>query len=216
VNGPEVLAGNHGDGDPLDNGGAQVVQVIHQVGLADRTIFLVVSDHGFKAYPDEIRTSVAHVAASIRSAAYVSPKGDKGCLYLTGTISSEAARKVIELMNSGEDIAGVTAPEDFRALSLPLPPDDPLMFDYLINAKHGCSSSGGTGGAVTAAVPQQVGSHGYFGSDPDLDAMFIASGYGIKAGAKLDEVRSNDLAPTIAKLLSLPLPTAIEKALNLE
>ncbi len=123
---------------------------------------------------------------------------------------------MIELMNSGEDIAGVTAPEDFRALGSPLPPKDPQMFDLLLAVKSGCSFAGDTGGAVTAAVPQQVGSHGYFGSDPDLDAIFIASGYGVKAGAKLDEVRSNDLVPRIAELLSLPLPTAKGKALNLE
>jgi predicted AlkP superfamily pyrophosphatase or phosphodiesterase len=69
---------------------------------------------------------------------------------------------------------------------------------------------------VTAAVPQQAGSHGYLASDPDLDAIFIASGYGVKAGTKLDEVRSIDVAPTIAKLLDLPLPTAKGKALNTE
>jgi len=54
---------------------------------------------------------------------------------------------------------------------------------------------------VTASAPQQAGSHGYLASDPDLDAIFIASGYGVKAGVKLDEVRSIDVAPTIANLL---------------
>jgi predicted AlkP superfamily pyrophosphatase or phosphodiesterase len=66
---------------------------------------------------------------------------------------------------------------------------------------------------VTAAVPQQAGSHGYPAKDPDLDAIFIASGYGVNAGAKLQEVRSIDVAPTIAKLLGLSLPHAKGKAL---
>jgi len=87
------------------------------------------------------------------------------------------------------------------------------VFDILLTAKPGYSFSGATGGAVTAAVPQQAGSHGYLANDPELDAIFIASGYGITAGTKLDEVRSVDVAPTIAKLLGVPLPNVKGKAM---
>ena len=57
------------------------------------------------------------------------------------------------------------------------------MSQLLLTAKDGYSFSGATGGPVTAAVPQQRGSHGYLASDPDMDALFIASGYGVRAGA---------------------------------
>src|SRR5262245_12760192 len=53
-------------------------------------------------------------------------------------------------------------------------------------------------------VPQQSGSHGYLASDPEMDAIFIASGFGVKPGTKLERVANIDVAPTIAKLLSVP------------
>ena len=118
----------------------------------------------------------------------------------------------MELMKSVEGIAEVITPDRFEALGLPLPQKDPQTFDVLLTAKAGYSFSGATGGAVTAAVPQQAGSHGYLADDPDLDGIFIASGYGVKAGTKLQQMRSIDVAPTIAKLLGVSLPNAKGKA----
>lgn len=200
----------------LDSCVARVTEAVHQAGLTDRTTVLVVSDHGFKAYTNQIRATVALAAAGLARAAYVLPEGGTGFLYLNATNSPEVSRKVLERLKSVEGIAEVILPERFHTLGLPLPQQDPQMFDALLTARPGYAFSGATGGAVTAAVPQQAGSHGYLASDPDLDAIFIASGYGVKAGAKLGEVRSIDVAPTIAKLLGLPLPTAKGKALNLE
>jgi predicted AlkP superfamily pyrophosphatase or phosphodiesterase len=213
--GPKTLAGSTAMGF-LDSCVAQVVEAVHQAGMTDRTTFLVVSDHGFKGYTNEIRAAVALQSAGLSNAAYVLPEGGTGFLYLNATNPSDASRKVMELMKSVEGIADVIAPERFSALGLPLPQSDPQMFDLLLTAKPGYSFSGAAGGAVTASVPQQAGSHGYLSSDPDLDAIFIASGYGVKAGAKLDEVRSIDVAPTIAKLLRVSLPKAKGKALHLE
>ena len=213
--GPNTLAGSTAMAF-VDSCVAQVVEAVQQAGMADRTTFLVVSDHGFKAYTNQIRAAVALETAGLAKAAYVLPEGGTGFLYLNATNSPEVSRKVMELMKSVEGVADVITPERFSALGLPLPQKDPQMFDLLLTARPGYAFSGATGGAVTAAIPQQAGSHGYLASDPDLDAIFIASGYGVKAGTKLDEVRTIDVAPTIAKLLGLSLPTAKGKSLNLE
>lgn len=106
-------------------------------------------------------------------------------------------------------------PDRFAALGLPLPEKDPRMFDLLLTAKSGYSFSGATGGPVTEAVPQQAGSHGYLASDPDLNSIFIASGYGVAPGVKLDNVHAIDVAPTIAQLLNIKLPMAKGKVLKL-
>ena len=90
------------------------------------------------------------------------------------------------------------------------------MFQLLLTAKDGYSFSGATGGPVTAAVPQQGGSHGYLASDPEMDAIFIASGFGVRRGAKLDKVANIDIAPTIARLLGVGLPTAKGQAIPLD
>jgi predicted AlkP superfamily pyrophosphatase or phosphodiesterase len=200
----------------LDSCVAQVVEAVQQAGMTERTTFFVVSDHGFKGYTNEIRTTVALASAGLTNAAYVLPEGGTGFLYLNSTNSPVVSQKVIELMKSIEGIGDVITPERFAALGLPKPGKDPQMFDILLTANAGYSFSGAAGGAVTAAVPQQAGSHGYLSADPDLDAIFIASGYGVKRGAKLDEVHSVDVAPTIAQLLGVSLPNVKGKPLTLK
>ena len=102
-----------------------------------------------------------------------------------------------------EGVGQVVGQDGFAALGLPTPEKDPQMSQLLLTAKEGYSFSGATGGPVTAAVPQQRGSHGYLASDPDMDALFIASGYGVRAGALSGQISNVDVAPTIAKLLGV-------------
>jgi len=42
-------------------------------------------------------------------------------------------------------------------------------------------------------------------TDPDLSALFVASGAGIDAGVKLDVINNVDVAPTMADLLGVAL-----------
>jgi predicted AlkP superfamily pyrophosphatase or phosphodiesterase len=213
--GPKTLGGTTAMAF-LDGCVAQVVEAVHEAGMTDRTTFFVVSDHGFKGYTNEIRANVALASNGLSRAAYVLPEGGTGFLYFNSTNSPDISRRVTELMKSTEGIADVITPDRFEALGLPLPQTDLQTFDLLLTARPGSSFSGATGGAVTAAVPQQAGSHGYLAEDPDLDAIFIASGYGVQSGVKLDRVASIDVAPTIAKLLGVKLPKAKGKALTLE
>jgi predicted AlkP superfamily pyrophosphatase or phosphodiesterase len=213
--GPRTIAGTTAMAF-LDSCIAQVVEAVQQAGMMERTTFFVVSDHGFKPYTNEIRAAVALESAGLAKSAYVLPEGGTGFLYLNTNNPPDVLPKVIELMKSVEGIADVITADRFVALGLPLPERDPQMFDLLLMAKPGYSFSGATGGPVTAAPLQQAGSHGYLASDPDLDAIFIASGYGVKAGAKLDRVTTIDVAPTIAKLLGVTLPKAKGKALPLQ
>jgi hypothetical protein len=57
------------------------------------------------------------------------------------------------------------------------------MGDLFLTAKSGYSFAGAAGGPVTATATQVGGSHGYISNDPDMDAIFIASGYGISGGS---------------------------------
>jgi len=58
------------------------------------------------------------------------------------------------------------------------------------------------------------GSHGYLSSNPRMNAVFVASGRGIKRGAKLDVIDNRDVAPTMAHLLGQKLPRADGKVLK--
>jgi hypothetical protein len=41
-----------------------------------------------------------------------------------------------------------------------------------------------------------------------MNAIFVAAGAGIKIGQRLTTVENIDIAPTIARLLAVPLPSA--------
>jgi predicted AlkP superfamily pyrophosphatase or phosphodiesterase len=65
-------------------------------------------------------------------------------------------------------------------------------------------------------MPQLRGSHGYPATDPDMDALFIASGYGVRPGALPAKISNLDVAPTIARLLGVALPSAKGKPLPIQ
>jgi predicted AlkP superfamily pyrophosphatase or phosphodiesterase len=68
--------------------------------------------------------------------------------------------------------------------------------------------------AVVDAPAGSLGSHGYVATDPDLRALFIASGRGIGRGLTLDSVSTLDIAPTAARLLNLELKEAEGRVLT--
>ena len=197
----------------LDSCVEKVVAAVHETGMDDRTTFLVVADHGFKGYTKEIRPAIAIAAAGLTSKVQVVPEGGTAMIYLA---SAEVLPQAVKALEGVEGIDKVLGVDSFAALGLPTPARDPQMSPLLLTAKDGYSFSGATGGPVTAAVPQLRGSHGYLASDPEMDALFIASGYGVRAGALAGRISNVDVAPTIAKLLGVALPSAKGKPLPLQ
>ena len=59
-----------------------------------------------------------------------------------------------------------------------------------------------------------IGMHGYPADDPDMNAIFIAWGRGIRKGARVGLIRNVDVAPTAAALLGLKLEGVDGKALS--
>jgi predicted AlkP superfamily pyrophosphatase or phosphodiesterase len=195
---------------------AEVVEAVRQAGMTARTTFLVVSDHGFKGYTNEIRANIALEASGLGKLVYVLPEGGTGFVFLAPGSGPDVLSKAREVFKTVDGIGEVIGQERFAALGLPMPERDSQMFQLLLTAKSGYSFSGAKGGPATAAVPQQAGSHGYLASDPDMDAIFIASGFGVKPGTKLGRVANIDVGPTIAKLLSVPFETAKARPVLLE
>jgi predicted AlkP superfamily pyrophosphatase or phosphodiesterase len=198
----------------LDSCVEKIVAAVNDAGLAGRTTFLIVADHGFKGYTKQVRPAIALEAAGLAGKVYVLPEGGTAYVYVADP-SAESLPKVRKALEGVEGIDRIIEASEYPSLGLPLPEKDPQFGQLLLAAKPGYSFSGATGGPVTAAVPQLSGSHGYLASDPDMNALFIASGYQVRPGAKLDRVSNLDIAPTIAQLLGLSLPTAKGKPIPL-
>ena len=143
------------------------------------------SDHGFKKYTKEVRPAIAIEAAGLAKSVFVLPEGGSAYVYFD---SPQMVGKVKKALEGIEGIDRIIEPDGFAALGLPQPERDPQMYRLLLTAKEGFSFSGAAGGPVTSEVLQQAGSHGYLASDPDMDAIFIASGYGVRPGTQLDRI----------------------------
>jgi predicted AlkP superfamily pyrophosphatase or phosphodiesterase len=210
--GPKVLAATSAVAF-LDSCVSQIIAAIRESGMQDRTSIFVVSDHGFKAYSKEVHLSVALDAAGLAGRAYVVNEGGSAIVYIAKAQQADTLNRAVKALETVDGIDRVIGRDGFAGLGLPLPERDPQMGDLFVTAKSGYSFAGAAGGPVTAAATQAGGSHGYISSDPDMDAIFIASGYGISAGARLDRIANIDFAPTLAKLLNVELPSARGKVI---
>ena len=114
-----------------------------------------------------------------------------------------------------EGVQSVKREAEYEMLGLPTPGKDPQAPDVLIFAKSGYAFTGGKeGDPVIGSVEHPGGSHGYINTDPDLDAIFIASGYGVRPHVELDEIQNLSVAPTLARLFGIQLSRTEASALN--
>jgi len=89
------------------------------------------------------------------------------------------------------------------------------MGDLILFAKPGYAFQKNADGEEAVIESRNYfGSHGYPSTDPELDGIFIAWGYGIKPGARLERISNLDVAPTLAELLGVPLPAVEGRVLR--
>lgn len=208
--GPRTLAGQTAIAF-LDQCVARLVDAIRAAGYEKRSTILIASDHGFKAYTKTIQGNAMLAAAGLDQKAYVLPEGGSALVYVHNAGDIPAVRKVFE---GAEGVAEIITPESYAKYGLPDPAKNPQMSQLFLAAKAGYSVSGGTNGGAIVSRPSQGGAHGYVSTDPDLDAIFLAWGFGIKAGATTPRVRNIDIAPTIAKLLGVKFEGADGRVLD--
>ncbi len=175
----------------------EILDALRAAGTLDRTTVLVVSDHGFKTVRRQIRPNVVVRAQSL--AAHVIPEGGTAMVYLTDPAQRE---RVKAALGGVEGVARVIDAPEFDALGMPRG-KDPAP-DLILAARNGYAFGGAAEGQAVVDVPES-GSHGYLSDDPEMKSMFIAWGRGIRAGATLGEIRSIDIAPTVAALLGLKM-----------
>jgi predicted AlkP superfamily pyrophosphatase or phosphodiesterase len=208
----------------LDTQVARIVSAVEDAGIAARTTFFIVSDHGFKLVKRHIRPNAAFVKAGLitmtgtritAADAYSFPEAGTALVYVTVPDPSGAVlAKVKQALVGLEGVDLVVEPPDFKRYGLPLPAESNQMGALFLTAKEGYAFvAEANGESVVDVSPTSLGSHGYVASDPDLQAIFVASGRGIRPGTTIESVSTLDIAPTAARLLGLELGAVQGKVL---
>ncbi|MBL8828385.1 MAG: alkaline phosphatase family protein [Planctomycetaceae bacterium] len=196
----------------------RVLQALDEAGIRERTTVFVVADHGFALTPRAIRPNVLlrqemllTVGAGNKvteARVNVVPEGGVGLVYCNEPGNVEALRKQAkELFTGKEGVAAVLEPAQFAEYGMPHPREYSQAPDLVIVAKDGyaVSAQAESDAFVATQVEGKVslGSHGLITTNPQMNAICVISGRGIKAGSKVDKAENIDVAPTAARLLGL-------------
>ena len=205
---------------------ARVVSTLEETGQMASTTLFIVSDHGFKAVQKQILPNVALREAGLvtveggkvtATRAYVVSEGGTALLYVTAPDPDAAVlRRAREAVSRLEGVDKVIEPPEYASYGLPQPSVDPQMGAMFLTARNGYAFASGAAGDKTTSDAQEgsLGTHGYVSSDPEIQALFIASGRGIKPGVTLRSVDNVDVAPTAARLLGVALNGVDGRALT--
>jgi predicted AlkP superfamily pyrophosphatase or phosphodiesterase len=189
----------------------RILDAVDRAGIRDTTTIFVVSDHGFKAYHHTIRlNSLLKEKGLLRTAedcdGWVIPEGGTAMVYVT---REEKRNLVLDAFRAPiPGVAQVIAPADYEKWGFPKVTPNGRMADLVLAAASDYAFDGGIEGAVNADVPGGGirGAHGYLNTDPEVQAILVAWGAGIKVGVKTAPRPNVDVAATIAQLLGVEFP----------
>ena len=191
----------------------ELLAALEQTPRWSRTTLVVVSDHGFAPVDREIRLNQLFAerglikldadgkATSPRAASI--ENGGTAYVYVLDPSARAEVDAAIESIKPA--IAKVYTPAEIAALG----GDPAASFALAAAPRHAFHDR-----MVAPAVADRPGRghHGFAPSDPAMAASFIAAGPNV-ARRDLGAIRMIDVAPTIAHLLGVPLPTAEGKPL---
>jgi len=88
---------------------------------------------------------------------------------------------------------------------------------FLVVLKQGYYLAGaGTTGSMVSPIPGTRGSHGFSPEFPEMRASFFIAGAGIAHHRDLGVIDMRQIAPTVAKILNVPMPSAKATPLNIQ
>ena len=182
----------------------------------NRTVIAVVSDHGFVATSRAVNLSVPFIEAGLvtlgadgkpsRWSAMPWGAGASAAIVVADSAPPETAQRVRELLQrlASDPANGIDSVLDRDALRTAggFP-----EASFLVAFNPGFTMGAALRGPLI--TPSTVrGMHGHLNTVPDLRASFFIAGPGIPAGQSLGEIDMRDIAPTLARLLGVQLPTA--------
>jgi predicted AlkP superfamily pyrophosphatase or phosphodiesterase len=199
-----------------DNRVREVMEAVKAAGMADRTTFFVVSDHGFINYTNNINVNVLLQKEGLVNIAgtkitdgkvHFLSQGGAGFLYIRDEANRDAiSKQLVAKLKDVEGVETVIEQKDYAKFDQVLPSQDPRTPDLMIAAKDGYSFSDSPApkDLITPSSPVK-GNHGYNPKHPLMYASFVAWGAGVKSGVVIPEIRNVDVAPTMAAVLGLEM-----------
>jgi len=189
----------------------------------------IVSDHGFARIDHQFNPRVALVKArlmtpnlkrdSLRSPAVTEWKttswgtGGSSMIVLKDPhdqATREAVGKVLRELagDPANGIEGILDRDEIARLG------GSAAADFWIDMKPGYSIGAAMDGPLVREIAPG-GTHGYAPTHPEMLASFLIAGTGIRAGEDAGEIDMRSIAPTLAKYLGVPLPSADLPALEI-
>jgi predicted AlkP superfamily pyrophosphatase or phosphodiesterase len=206
----------------LDSNVKRIVDTLQRTGLAQKATVIIVSDHGFRAYQHKIHPNVLlrskgllhETQSSLLGDAWVVPTGGTAMVYITDPARrDELSAELRTLFAAAEGISKVYEVGELPGLGLPNPAMSDQAPTMVLSAKDDYAFADESDGEYVTKV-NPAGTHGYLNSDPKMQAIFIAWGADIPAGTHVGSISNLDVAPTIAALLGLELPSAKGHAID--
>jgi predicted AlkP superfamily pyrophosphatase or phosphodiesterase len=162
----------------------------------ESTTLLVLSDHGLAPVERQVDLHAALRKEGLRATLW----GAGGFATVTIARGDEVAERVVGVARGLglEAHLRTRAPAGLRV-------GNPRFGDVVVLAPPGVA-------VVRSGLlrPPLRGAHGYAPEEPRMGALFVAAGRGVVPGTKLGPVAAVDVAPTVLRLLELPMPEWME------
>jgi predicted AlkP superfamily pyrophosphatase or phosphodiesterase len=208
---------------------AMVGEMAQAMRAADpNAVVCIVSDHGFAATTKITNLNAALVEAGLIRLTAPEPSapraiadwdaaawssGGSAAIMLKDETNQAVTTKVEHLLRTlasdpANGIAAILDPEQVAAMGGAPGPA------FVVDMRPGYAVGGALTGPIVRERTTPGGTHGFAPTHPELLASFIVAGPGIAAGRDLGEIDMRAIAPTLARLMGTPLPTADLKPLN--
>ena len=201
---------------------ARVVDAAKAAGVLDRTTFVIASDHGFATYTHTISLNAALVQQGLlhvtdghaTGSVWFKAEGGAAFLFVKAPSQKSAlATKMKNYLAMLPGVASVYTNQEAQALGLPASGSTDQAPDLFVAAKDGYAFVDSAEAPIVKDV-HAAGAHGYLNSVSDMQALFVASGAGIRHGVQLGTISNLSVAPTVAQILGVKLPEAKQAPLE--
>jgi predicted AlkP superfamily pyrophosphatase or phosphodiesterase len=185
---------------------ARIRTAIAESGVGDRTVLLIVGDHGFTSIRHNLSPNTMFRDAGLLEEeggkvkswrAIVRSSGGSASVYVKDAADVAKVRDVLHASAAVDGEVRYTVIERVQLDRLGYNPEAAFAIDpadgYAVTERIGPSS------------PTVSGNHGQLPTRPGLETGFIAEGAGIRKGISIPRMRLIDVAPTVAAMLNLDL-----------